>query len=338
MSRRGRTRGRRGTSTPTGTGPTREAASAARDRALGGVARAALAAALVAPVMTWSPPAHAQSVAAPTSVRPAHAAATPSQPRLVDVWARHRPGFDRVVFEFAGGTPASIRARYVHRLVADASGLPVRIAGHAVLRIRFQSTAWTAPSPAPRRRAFALPNVMTAVRAGSFEGVTSYGLGLTQRSAYAIHRQPGRHRVVVDVRAAFPTVTRKVWLFSRTRYLANVEPFVVARSRPVRPGSPASDAVQRLLSGPLPRERDHGLRLLRSGATGVASLVIADGIARVRLAGGCDSGGSTVTVADELMPTLRQFPTVDWVKVYDPRGQTADPTGPSDSIPDCLNP
>jgi hypothetical protein len=38
------------------------------------------------------------------------------------------------------------------------------------------------------------------------------------------------------------------------------------------------------------------------------------------------------------MPTLRQFDSVDWVKVYGPAGHTADPTGPSDSIPDCLNP
>jgi hypothetical protein len=54
--------------------------------------------------------------------------------------------------------------------------------------------------------------------------------------------------------------------------------------------------------------------------------------------GGCSSGGSTVTIAGEIMPTLRQFATVDWVKIYGPGGHTADPTGPTDSIPDCLNP
>jgi hypothetical protein len=36
--------------------------------------------------------------------------------------------------------------------------------------------------------------------------------------------------------------------------------------------------------------------------------------ARVRLTGGCASGGSTFTIASEFMPTLKRFPTVDFVK------------------------
>jgi Fe-S cluster biogenesis protein NfuA len=77
---------------------------------------------------------------------------------------------------------------------------------------------------------------------------------------------------------------------------------------------------------------------VRSRAAGFVDLAIVGGVARVRLRGGCSSGGSTVTIAGEIMPTLRQFDTVDWVKVLDPSGSTADPTGPGDSIPDCLNP
>jgi len=38
------------------------------------------------------------------------------------------------------------------------------------------------------------------------------------------------------------------------------------------------------------------------------------------------------------MPSLRQFATVDWVKIYDPDGHTETPTGHSDSIPTCLEP
>jgi hypothetical protein len=96
--------------------------------------------------------------------------------------------------------------------------------------------------------------------------------------------------------------------------------------------------MDRLFAGPLPGERAHGLRLLLSGAKDFADLSIEDGIARVRLVGGCRSGGSTVTIAGEIMPTLRQFDSVDWVKIYGPGGNTADPDGPGDSIPDCLNP
>jgi len=106
----------------------------------------------------------------------------------------------------------------------------------------------------------------------------------------------------------------------------------------VRPGTPARGVLDRLFAGPLSGERADGLRLLRSRATGVTGPDISDGVARVRLTGGCSSGGSTVTVAGEIMPSLRQFPTVDWIKIYDPQGRTETPTGHSDSIPACLEP
>ena len=45
-----------------------------------------------------------------------------------------------------------------------------------------------------------------------------------------------------------------------------------------------------------------------------------------------------MTVADEIMATLRQFDTVDVVKIFDPFGRTERPTGRTDSIPGCLEP
>jgi hypothetical protein len=93
-----------------------------------------------------------------------------------------------------------------------------------------------------------------------------------------------------------------------------------------------------LFAGVLPRERRQGLRLLRSGATSFTDLSVEAGVARVRLVGGCDARGSTVTIAGSIIPSLRDFASVDWVKVYDPAGSTASPTGASDSIPECLNP
>jgi Fe-S cluster biogenesis protein NfuA len=75
-----------------------------------------------------------------------------------------------------------------------------------------------------------------------------------------------------------------------------------------------------------------------SGASGFANLSISSGVARVRLTGGCRSGGSTFTIANEITPTLKQFRSVRYVKVLDPLGRTARPTGLSDSIPVCLEP
>ena len=87
--------------------------------------------------------------------------------------------------------------------------------------------------------------------------------------------------------------------------------------------------------------KDGELRLVaasESPARGFADLVIADGVARVRLTGGCNSDGSTVTVAGEITPTLRQFTNVDAVKILDPSGSTESPNGDTDSIPVCLEP
>jgi hypothetical protein len=271
----------------------------------------------------------------------ASAPAAPTVPTLVGIRAAHHADLDRVVFQFDGGVPGDIRVRYVDRLIGDASGLPVRIAGRAVLQVRFfaaQAHNDNGNPTAPARKAFALPNVMTTVRSGDFESVTTYGIGLAKRTTFTMFTLKNPARVVVDVRAAFPTVNRRVFFLDQDRFVANDEPFFVPRMRPVRASAPAIGVMDRLFAGVLPREHANGLRLVRSEAKSFAGLGIGNHIARVRLTGGCSSNGSTVTIAGSIMPTLRQFDSVDWVKIYGPGGHTASPNGPSDSIPDCLNP
>jgi hypothetical protein len=133
-------------------------------------------------------------------------------------------------------------------------------------------------------------------------------------------------------------VDRKVFFFNRDNFVDNINPFFSPVLRPVRPSSPATGVMDRLFAGPLASEKAVGLRLLRSHARGFANLDIADGVARVRLTGNCNSDGSTVTVAGEVMPTLRQFTNVDFVKIFDQSGSTESPTGHTDSIPACLEP
>jgi hypothetical protein len=261
-------------------------------------------------------------------------------PTLVRITAAHHPGFDRVVFEFRGGVPATRRTKYVDRLLGDASGLPVRIAGQAILQVTFQAAqAHDAQGPtAPARKAFALPNVMTTVRSGDFESVTTYGIGLAKKARVQVSTLRNPARVVVDIGAAFRTVNRRVFFVDSGRVAENLDPFVVGRSRPVRPLAPARGLMDRLFAEPLARERAGGLLFVRSGATGYAGLSVSDGVARVRLTGGCDSGGSTVTIANEIMPTLRALGSVRWVKIFGPGGHTERPNGRTDSIPTCLEP
>jgi hypothetical protein len=188
------------------------------------------------------------------------------------------------------------------------------------------------------RKSYALQNIVTTVQSGDFEAVTTYGIGLAKQATFTVSTLRSPDRVVIDIRAALRTVNRKVYFFDGQRFQDNEEPFFVPRLRPVRRLTPGVGVLDRLFAGVLPSEHADDLSLLLSGATGFTGLTIADGIAQVQLTGGCSSGGSTVTIAGEIIPTLRQFDSVDWVKVYDPDGNTEDPTGASDSIPECLEP
>jgi hypothetical protein len=272
---------------------------------------------------------------------PAHAAATTTASRLVAVRAAHHPGFDRLVFEFAGPPPSRQHVRYDNRLIADPSGRPIPIAGRAVLEASFfPATAQGGAHsvPVPQRVAFALPDVMTVVRAGDFESVLSYGIGLAKRTTFHVFTLTNPSRAVIDIDTPFKTTLKQVYFENLTRFSMGTQPYVTAVLRPVLPGAPAVGVMDRLFAGPTDAEYASGLRLQQSRATGFTGLSIADLVARLGLTGGCSSDGSTFSIADQIDPTLKQFATVDFVKIYDPAGHTERPSERTDSIPSCLEP
>jgi hypothetical protein len=252
-------------------------------------------------------------------------------PVLTSVKARHVGDTDRVVFSFSGGAPATVFPQWRDTLVHDGSGRPVRVAGTKVLAISMNGAVAhdASGSTVAGRTAFALPNVITAVGAGDFEGSVLFGLGVQKQTSFRVRIQA--HRVVVDVTSGFPTSVRKVAFVGR-------DADVVWVQRPVPAGSPAAAVLHSLFAGPTRAERAAGYRLVRSRTTGFSQVSITGGVARVRLTGRCASGGSTTTVASEIVPTLKQFPSVSWVKILDRNGHTESPSGSSDSIPECLEP
>jgi hypothetical protein len=129
-----------------------------------------------------------------------------------------------------------------------------------------------------------------------------------------------------------------VYFFNQRRFTANTPPFVTSVLRPVPARTPATGLMDRLFAGPTAREAGGGLRVLSSGASGFTGLSISGSIARIRLTGGCSSAGSTATIAQEILPTLKRLPGVRFVKIFDPAGHTEHPTGARDSIPSCLEP
>ncbi len=134
------------------------------------------------------------------------------------------------------------------------------------------------------------------------------------------------------------TVIVQVWFLDDERMKTGEEPMFVPVERRVPKDAPVKGALDGLFAGPLEPEKGRGLRFVASGATGYEGLRVEGGIAHVRLVGGCNSAGSTATIANELKPTLKQFEEIEFVKIYDPSGKTEEPEGRTDSIPFCLEP
>lgn len=269
-------------------------------------------------------------------------AAEPQVAQLTKLRAASHATHDRVVWEFAGPLPERTVVRRGTRLLADGSGLPVVIAGSTVLTVSMIGAKGhiyeTGRATGPTHLVPGMTNVVEVKQSGDFEAVLSYGVGLVKDRTYQVSTLRNPSRVVLDIRTDHPTALRRVHFQNRPNYELGRSPYTNATLRRVPAFTPASATLHHLFAGPTAAERGRGLDVVRSGATGFRDLSISNGVARVRLVGGCRSGGSTFTIADQLIPTLKQFASVRHVKILDPQGRTARPTGRVDSIPACLEP
>jgi len=268
-------------------------------------------------------------------------AASVTVPRLVAVRAAQHGGFDRVVFEFRGGIPRQRRAGYVPALTQDASGLRIAMPARAILRVSMASAVahdQQGRATAPLAVTPALRNVVSIKLSGGFEAVVSYGIGLAARRPFRVTALRDPDRVVLEIDNRYRAAKREVWFMNLPRFRTGREPLVSAVTRWVPAATPATGVLDRLFAGPTAAESAHGLRLVTSDATGFDHLALTGGQARVRLTGGCASHGSTLTIANEIVPTLRQFAGVTAVKILDPHGATEKPSGVGSSIPTCLEP
>jgi hypothetical protein len=188
----------------------------------------------------------------------------------------------------------------------------------------------------PAERSFALPGVIQLVTEQDHGAVVSFVVAVARREPFRIFVLTHPSRVVIDVRT--PDRTARIRdFFVNSRSPAEPPATVPADRTVIRPAS-AFSALLRLFAGPTPAELARGLRFVASGATGFSRLTVQAGVARVWLTGGCGNGGSAVTVTAEIVPTLLQFRSVRWVKIFDPAGQTERPAGDMNSIPVCLTP
>jgi hypothetical protein len=259
----------------------------------------------------------------------------------VAVRAAHNPGYDRLVLQLSGGLPSTVHAAWKTKILHPQTGLPVPIAGHAFAEISAtpaQGHSSSGHVTLARRITFALPNLTELVVTEDFEAHVTVALGLQRHTSLHVSRLTSPSRLVIDVGTTWPTVAVRDYFLHLPSFAVGHTPYVRPVTRPVAAGTVARQALERLFAGPTPAEKAAGLHFAASGATGFSSLTISQGVARVRLTGTCSSHGSTFTVAQEIAPTLKQFASVHWVKIYDQLGHTGSPTGQVDSIPACLEP
>jgi hypothetical protein len=131
----------------------------------------------------------------------------------------------------------------------------------------------------------------------------------------------------------------KVYFVSNFRYTNNLPPFERTGVRWARSNAPITAVLNEYFKGPGAQERfDYGWIALYNGFTGYSKFELKDGVASIYLTGTCNRGTATYTIANLLNLNLKQFPEVQFVKIYDENGTTQNPTSAGDSIPACLQP
>lgn len=139
-------------------------------------------------------------------------------------------------------------------------------------------------------------------------------------------------------RADVPKVSAKLFFIDKAKMdKGEADPWVEV-TREVGGANPPRNAVWTLFKGPTAEESEKGLSLPMNGAEGFDALSITDGVATLKMRGGCTNEGGAITLYDAISKTLKQYPEVEFVKLQDPQGQTQTPEGKSDSRPACLEP
>lgn len=131
------------------------------------------------------------------------------QAMLRAIAATAQPGYDRVVFEFAGDSVPGYHVEYATgTVVRCGSGDPVTVQGAGRLIVRFEPARahddQGRPTLPARERALGLPALPEWKLICDFEGQVEFVLGVTAQAPYRVSEQvaPPPARLVLEVRHA----------------------------------------------------------------------------------------------------------------------------------------
>jgi hypothetical protein len=137
----------------------------------------------------------------PFTTAPKTSAGSGGQAELFAAAAGCHSTYDRFVIRGRLARPG-YDVRYVNRIVADGSGNPISLLGTKRIRVVIRPARGHTSAGAnllPRVLTPLCSNLRQVKKAGDFEGVVTYGLGLRRRTGFRVFRLTAPTRIVVDV-------------------------------------------------------------------------------------------------------------------------------------------
>jgi hypothetical protein len=137
----------------------------------------------------------------PFSTTPKTSSGSGGQAQLSAIATGCHATFDRFVIRVSSGNPG-YDVRYVSRIIADPSGRTVSLQGSKKIRVVIRPARGHTVGGANLLPSTLTPlcsNLRQVKKAGDFEGVVSFGLGLARRTGFRVFRLTGPTRIVVDV-------------------------------------------------------------------------------------------------------------------------------------------
>ena len=130
--------------------------------------------------------------------------ATVARANIVDVRVGRHDGYDRVVFEFTGGTPEVSLDRAEPPFTQDASGEPIEVEGESFLRLTMrggtkQMDDGTSSYDGSRDFDPGLPMLVDVIEGGDFEAQSTWYLGLEDEACVRVTLLEDEPRLVIDV-------------------------------------------------------------------------------------------------------------------------------------------
>jgi hypothetical protein len=137
----------------------------------------------------------------PFSTAPHTSSGSGGQAQLSGIDTGCHSTFDRFVIRVGSGNPG-YDVRYVSRIIADPSGRTVSLQGRKRIRVVIRPARGHTAGGTNLLPSTLMPlcsNLRQVKKAGDFEGVVSFGLGLARRTGFRVFRLTGPTRIVVDV-------------------------------------------------------------------------------------------------------------------------------------------